>query len=158
MRDAQNKAVQTGGEAGRIQAPPALSGTGRPAVSRAQAAAASGQARAMLARLRAGDVAAVPEAMRLAAELSSLPRRAGLTASRSAPDTDLAVGMFNKAEGIRTAVARMKGVDPALMAAKVELVALWYADGEPGYAAELVRTLRAGVQAMAATREAARHG
>ncbi len=116
-----------------------------------------GELRAMRRRLNAGDAGAVADAMRLAAELEEHPKREGLTSQLCRRAEAEAARYYAMADELHEAVARIGGRAPSVLAAKAELVERWLRDGEPRYAAELVRTLRDGLDALA-TMEAQRHG
>lgn len=120
-----------------------------------------GEARGVLSRLANGERGAAAEAMRIAAELMERPRREGLTAQRCDRAEAEAWRLTALASLLHEAVARTESNAPAVLAARTVLLELWLREGEPRYAAELVRTLRAGLDALAAaelTSEARHHG
>ena len=110
-------------------------------------------ARAMLRRIEEREPGAAADAVRLAAELENRPRLSGATRSLSDDAYEETYRFTLLADEMRSAVACLESEDPADLLAKARLLSLWVQEGEPAYAAELARTLRAGLATLASRLE-----
>lgn len=111
------------------------------------------EARAMLGRIEAREPGAAADALRLAADLDKRPRLSGATRSLSADAYEETHRFTLLADELRSAVACLDSEDLADLLAKASLLNLWVQDGAPAYAAELARTLHAGLATLASRAE-----
>lgn len=115
----------------------------------AVASEGAGDARAMLRRIEGREPGGAADAVRLATELENRPRLSGATRSLSADAYEETQRFTLLADELRSAVACLESEDLADLLAKASLLSLWVQEGEPAYAAELARTLHAGLAILA---------